>query len=95
LKKLILLVTLLVTLGASAGQITHEQLVKINKFNKGWTNIVAVQNKGVSMKIQQISEAPAATINTGAAKGTKNGSHVATSIPKSKSLPPGTKGLSS
>jgi hypothetical protein len=34
-------------------------------------------------------------INTGAAKGTKNGSHVATSIPKSKSLPPGTKGLSS
>jgi hypothetical protein len=29
MKKLILLVTLLVTLGASAGQITHEQLVKI------------------------------------------------------------------
>jgi hypothetical protein len=53
MKKLILLVTLLATFGASAGQITHEQLVKINKFNKGWTNIVAVQNKGVSMKIQQ------------------------------------------
>ena len=53
MKKLILLVTLLATFGASAGQITHEQLVKINKFNKDWTNIVAVQNKGVSMKIQQ------------------------------------------
>ena len=53
MKKLILLVTLLVTLSASAGQITHEQLVKINKFNKNWTDIVAVQNKGVSMKIQQ------------------------------------------
>jgi hypothetical protein len=50
MKKLILLVTLLATFGASAGQITHEQLVKINKFNKGWTNIVAVQNKGVSIK---------------------------------------------
>jgi hypothetical protein len=53
MKKLILLVTLLVTLGASAGQITHEQLVKINKFNKGWTNILAMENKGVAMKIQQ------------------------------------------
>jgi hypothetical protein len=44
---------LLVTLGASAGQITHEQLVKINKFNKDWTNILAMENKGVAMKIQQ------------------------------------------
>jgi hypothetical protein len=46
MKKLILLVTLLVTFGASAGQITHEQLVKINKFNKDWTNILAMENKG-------------------------------------------------
>jgi hypothetical protein len=53
MKKLILLVTLLATFGASAGQITHEQLVQINKFNKGWTNIMAMENKGVAMKIQQ------------------------------------------
>jgi hypothetical protein len=54
MKKLILLVlSVMAALSINASQITHEQLVQINKFNKGWTNIVAVQNKGVSMKIQQ------------------------------------------
>ena len=54
MKKLILLVlSVMAALSINASQITHEQLVQINKFNKGWTNIVAAQNKGVSIKIQQ------------------------------------------
>ena len=53
MKKLILAVLVMATFGVSAGQITHEQLVKINKFNKDWTNILAMENKGVAMKIQQ------------------------------------------
>jgi hypothetical protein len=54
MKKLILLVlSVMAALSINASQITHEQLVKINKFNKDWTNIVAMENKGVSMKIQQ------------------------------------------
>jgi hypothetical protein len=53
MKKLILLVTLLATFGASAGQITNEQLAKFNKFNKNWTSIIAVQNRDTVMKIQQ------------------------------------------
>jgi hypothetical protein len=36
-----------------------------------------------------------AAANTGAPKGTKNGSYVAKLIPKSKSFPPGTTALSS
>ena len=53
MKKLILAVLVMVTFGANASQITHEQLVQINKFNKDWTNILAMENKGVAMKIQQ------------------------------------------
>jgi hypothetical protein len=53
MKKLILAVLLMTTFGASAGQITNEQLAKFNKFNKNWTNIIAVQNRDIVMKIQQ------------------------------------------
>jgi hypothetical protein len=44
MKKLILLVlSVMAALSINASQITHEQLVKINKFNKDWTNIVAME----------------------------------------------------
>jgi hypothetical protein len=54
MRKLVLAVlAVAVTVGVNASQITHEQLVKINKFNKNWTNIIAIQNKGRSIKVQQ------------------------------------------
>ena len=53
MKKLILAVLVMTTFGVNAGQITNEQLAKFNKFNKNWTNIIAVQNRDTVMKIQQ------------------------------------------
>lgn len=54
MRKLVLVIlAVAVTVGVNASQITHEQLVKINKFNKNWTNIIAIQNKSRSIKVQQ------------------------------------------
>lgn len=50
---LALLTSLAISFGVNASQVSHDWVVQTGAFNKGWTNIITVENKGVGVKIQQ------------------------------------------